>query len=660
MRYISILLVLLLPSVVFSADESGGASRSSGVAPLAISFNAALTEGSTNFTDYKYVWDFGDTASGSWGTNSKSKNEAFGPVAAHVYETVGNYTATLTVTDPSTGEEVTALALSIPISVTNPDTVFSGTNTICISDTANSDFTDCPDFADTESVDTLTNSNLSTWMSSGHRVLFHRGSSFTFAGETRGYQVINTLRVGAYGTCDSPDDSGVCENAPVITVTDTDSDTSTLSTFVNLNYSDDVVIQDLSFVAEREVTAPITATVGYSNIVSLRIKVRGFVWGVDLNHSLNSTYPNAPKGIYVISNDIKNTGMHNLYLGAEDLAVVGNTLRDSLGYIDQVGLYGGHITRVWWSYKGVYQHNLVSGANINGTRGNANLKFHGPKLDTQVGTYAETGAGGLPESTRYSVISDNRFGGSGSFCVAIKPQNDASNEEIHDLIFERNLLQADYGTTGKNVWFQGLILYGYNIVVRNNVWDATDPLNNLPAFYGVSVGAYDIQTPASDITVYNNTIYSSGNSLGGNAVGVWVDDNVTSVDIKNNLVMFADATGTIEAVRDDSGIATYSNNVNTSTDTLSNSTLDDYTLTTLSTDSIDAGLTVYSVFEDFVNNVRAGVYDVGAYEYGSAPYDPVDEEDEEEEVIPTISSSGAVYGAGYSQFGAGYMILQED
>jgi hypothetical protein len=33
---------------------------------------------------------------------------------------------------------------------------------------------------------------------------------------------------------------------------------------------------------------------------------------------------------------------------------------------------------------------------------------------------------------------------------------------------------------------------------------------------------------------------------------------------------------------------------------------------------------------------------------------------EEEEVIPTTSSSGAVYGAGYSQFGAGYMILQED
>ena len=50
------------------------------------------------FRQLRYDWDFGDTGSGNWRTNSRSKNTASGPYAHHVYETTGSKTVTLVVT----------------------------------------------------------------------------------------------------------------------------------------------------------------------------------------------------------------------------------------------------------------------------------------------------------------------------------------------------------------------------------------------------------------------------------------------------------------------------------------------------------------------------------------------------------------------------------
>ena len=70
-------------------------SRSTGVAPLAVTFDAlgttapALT--SLPFGEIHYGWTFGDPAGGAtWAYGTRpgvnSKNEAIGPVAAHVFE----------------------------------------------------------------------------------------------------------------------------------------------------------------------------------------------------------------------------------------------------------------------------------------------------------------------------------------------------------------------------------------------------------------------------------------------------------------------------------------------------------------------------------------------------------------------------------------------
>src|SRR5262245_45132397 len=64
-------------------------SRTNGVAPLAVFFDATGTTATSTtrpFHDLDYTWTFGDPASGSRSTSGRSKNQAKGAVAAHVFE----------------------------------------------------------------------------------------------------------------------------------------------------------------------------------------------------------------------------------------------------------------------------------------------------------------------------------------------------------------------------------------------------------------------------------------------------------------------------------------------------------------------------------------------------------------------------------------------
>src|SRR5688500_14792000 len=71
-----------------SADEpitgSLVASRTSGVAPLAVFFDASgttSTDTSRPFHDLEYRWGFDDPSSGTWTSSGASRNSARGPVA---------------------------------------------------------------------------------------------------------------------------------------------------------------------------------------------------------------------------------------------------------------------------------------------------------------------------------------------------------------------------------------------------------------------------------------------------------------------------------------------------------------------------------------------------------------------------------------------------
>ena len=101
-------------------------------APQGVFFDATGTtctagECADSFRELHYEWNFGDSGSGTWSTSGLSKNEAFGPMAAHVYETSGTFTVNLTVTDGSVSG-----TFNDDIEIDSADSTFSGT-TRCIS-----------------------------------------------------------------------------------------------------------------------------------------------------------------------------------------------------------------------------------------------------------------------------------------------------------------------------------------------------------------------------------------------------------------------------------------------------------------------------------------------------------------------------------------------
>jgi hypothetical protein len=180
------------------------ANRISGVAPLAVFFDASATTSPVTtrpFHEVEYRWDFGDSSSGSW-TNTPnmpniSRNSARGPMAAHVFETAGTYDVAMTASDGTN-----TASCSVQVTVQAADGVFSGNNTICFS--ASGTFTDAPaGFCTSPGVSAITTSNfpaaVATFAAPGRRLLFRGGEIFTAAGAA-------TLRVngpgilGSYGT----------------------------------------------------------------------------------------------------------------------------------------------------------------------------------------------------------------------------------------------------------------------------------------------------------------------------------------------------------------------------------------------------------------------------------------------------------------------------
>jgi hypothetical protein len=180
------------------------ASRTSCTAMGGIVFDATGTTmaGVDAFADLLYLFDFGDAASGNYANGvlaGKSKQfYAGGPVAAHVYEHPGSYTASMWVFDGTTMHGPVTQAVTI----TDPDTVYAGALTTVVS--TDGDFTGSPAGATQ-----VTSSNFATAMAtyglSNRRVLFKAGQSFTAAASTLLSSARSNLYVGSFGGGAKPD-----------------------------------------------------------------------------------------------------------------------------------------------------------------------------------------------------------------------------------------------------------------------------------------------------------------------------------------------------------------------------------------------------------------------------------------------------------------------
>jgi PKD repeat protein len=123
------------------------------VAPCAVHFDA-IGDGSNETTDPFYdrefhslffQWNFGDPGSGSWAVPklpSRSRNQAVGAIAGHLYANPGSYPVTLTVRNPA-GEVATATTTVV---VADPNAHFGSARTWCFADLSGrgGNFAGCP------------------------------------------------------------------------------------------------------------------------------------------------------------------------------------------------------------------------------------------------------------------------------------------------------------------------------------------------------------------------------------------------------------------------------------------------------------------------------------------------------------------------------------
>ncbi len=611
------LLILLALILLFTGCTSGGggndniivvvdtisfaASRTSGVAPLAIFFNAELTPSTSilrDFHDNEYTWDFDDMTAGTW-ADGKDKNVALGAVASHVFETPGDYTVTVTVRNRDAFGDIQVVDTgTLDITVTDPDTVFSGTNTICISDVANNDFAEKPTGALEVTTDDLETA-LEAHVAVGNRVLLHRGSSWT---TSRNISFPSGVYVSAYGTGTNENSYGIFDNAPHITVG------GTATNFLYLSYQQDLRIVGLRLTAPKvDGVSGFVGATDMDNNLMLRLDIEGFNYPIMWSHWRHNDTETV-KNMFVVSCQLKEARSMAFYGGAENFTFIGN----EAGPADL-----SHVTRVWWTWKGVYQHNYVSGSSVANTNGRHALKFHGPKLSF-VGDYDTTAGSGLPEFTRFCIVSDNVFGASGPWPVSIGPTNANVDERLQDVIFERNRYAVQYGTANPVDVSVAVSLSGQYHTIRNNVIDLTGCGNGA---IGITVRKRGVEWDVKGTEIYNNTVYR-GNDAGDSTnshVGISVGASASDIIVTNNLISFPFTVGSDTLIEDDSGLATVNSNVLTDepffTDPENVTALErDFSLTGNSVMAIDLG-DIAPVLDDVSGGGRGGDFDIGAYSY---------------------------------------------
>ena len=568
------------------------ASRTSGTAPLSVSFVAGFSASdatNTDFHDLYYHWDYGDTGSGTWGTNGKSRNTDSGAIGAHVFESAGTHTVTLTVKDPLTGSTLDTDTFSIV--VTAADTTYSGTNTICINNVGDSDFTGKPTGALEVNSDDI-GAAMSTHFTDDKRVLLKRGGAWSYSSIVISGNISNS-HLGAYGTGTTPDVQGLFSNAPLLTAT---ADTN----FVALSFKTNCRFTDLEFTSAGTTGEFFNGPQNVNNNLIMNIKATGASMAVQMSNWRNDDSETID-GNFFVNNNFSGQNGYCFFGGGDGMCIIGSIHLDGATT---------HTTRIWQIYKGRIAHNLSAGASYANTNGRHALKLHAP-VESQIGDFATSGNLGLPNGTAFVHISDNQFGSSPPWPVVIGPQSAGGyDERITDVILERNSYESDLGTfaTGVNIQLVYKLSCRFT-TVRNNTMNIQTAHSSAGTGINVSLRGAE-PTPAS-IYVYNNTMVSDD-------TGSWsaVDFTTDSDDCiaSNNLVYAPNGT---ESVVSDSGTGNVlSNNL----DTLTTPLVDPFNVTPASRDySLSGGSgasntgTSVPVYDDYTGTQRTGTIDVGAY-----------------------------------------------
>ncbi len=524
------------------------ASRTSGVAPLSVFFDATGTTDSATkrpFHDLQYTWSFGDTANGAtwaYGSNpgKNSRNEASGPVAAHVFETPGTYTITTNVTDD--GIHFYTNTKPITITVTDSNKVFSGTNTICIAaktePVAGAD--GCPAGAEVHQLTSFSKA-INTYALTGKRVLFKRGDQFDNSSTAH---IIHTGPgiIGAYGSISSP--------SPIVTST-VNAGILGLSSKSTPGIADWRIMDfELNGTNAGSNNTGISAAGTINQVLILRMNIHNTHGGVafladtlDYWNAHSSPVHTMFDQLSIVDTSITaqtgGAGMTGVFIEANRFTMLG-TLIDDTTQIE-------HVARFPYLNKAIISNNTLS-------RPAANkhvIKLHAPvwcqtasgqafyqpvcnyATDTKPTTGVENTGNGT-SYTQYVVISDNKLvPASGvAITVNIAPFSSFADNRLKDIIFERNWMTGSAAATQYGVGISGV----NEMTARNHILDMSGA-NTWRTFFQANGGK--ACPPSDNIRIYNNTAYASDTSSGSIPV-IFLNtaSSTTNLTVINNLMYF--------------------------------------------------------------------------------------------------------------------------
>jgi PKD repeat protein len=478
-----------------SLQLSMAASRTTGVAPLSVFFDATGTSSSNYpskpFHGLAYHWDFADSGA--------SRANATGPVASHVFETPGSYLVRLTVTEPD-GRLGTS---EVSIDVTDPDQVYAGSNTICISSSGN--FTGAP--AGAQQVTTSSFDAGLSHYTGGRRVLFRRGESFNSSGMTfSNSQLPGGGIIGAFGQGSNPDSRGIYDNNPRILC----SGWGAMRTPPN-----DVRIMDLSF-EDPGGTADNILTPGtrMDRVLLLRIKTTGFrvplICGNEIYHRFNLE----PHDQFsIVDSHFDQPRENGMYIAGFRLSLLGTK-------VERAGI--SHLVRITHTVGCVIDSNQLEYPG--GTR--HVIKLHAQHDKARYGEFSER-----------IVISRNLIRSTKTWMITLSPQDDHKDERVREALVEKNTIIAE-GTAGV-----GVFVTGSDVTVRNNQFVDNGSTNW--EFHCVRVTRRGSEPVAHGVEVYHNTYYNPNGRNGGDFM-VSSQSHTGPVMVKNNLI-HAPATANVNA-----------------------------------------------------------------------------------------------------------------
>ena len=481
------------------------ASRTTGVAPLAITFDALATTApvltALPFSEIHYEWRFGDERGTFWtvGTNigSYNKNEADGPVTQHTFETPGTYTVELVASHINSAGQLSQTTTTLPnIVVTNADMVFTS-NTIYISQSGVPvpGVDGVPMGANVQQV--TDPAAIETLAQTYKRILLRRGDTWPVTSSIDLDQISRTGEgiIGAYGTGAKPTLNLTYDG----------------SVFRTTAASDDWRFVDLKVTCDgigRKANGRGFNLVDSTDILLLRCEVDGTYY------------------------DVTSSGNLGLYIVDSVLNPVETWVSGSGGYC----VYNSNSERVhfmgtYWeggSNHGVRLQGVKKGS-VTYNTGHGNIPGNAPGAVFTLRGWTPWSATDWTENV---YVGHNVFAGNANNLATIScsPQNNTSSEALRNVILDGNWITS----TVSNV-MTCEVTTGFT--VRNNVWisGATSSVD----VRGQNTSGTPLPTQNF---FYNNTFYCA--NVGGSLTAFYMYGTVSGIEFTNNIAYAPNITST--------------------------------------------------------------------------------------------------------------------